>query len=96
MSCGVGQRGGSDLALLWLWHRQAAAALIPPLAWEIPYVAGVALKKPTRTHTEKQLKSGGRGAPHCMTVPTGKGETRGCFVGGQPGNEVRERVILGN
>ena len=24
MSCGVGLRQSSDLALLWLWHRQAA------------------------------------------------------------------------
>ena len=24
MSCGVGQRGSSDLALLWLWYRPAA------------------------------------------------------------------------
>ena len=23
-----------DLALLWLWHRSAAMALIRPLAWE--------------------------------------------------------------
>ena len=28
MSCGVGQRGGSDLALLWLRCRPAAVALI--------------------------------------------------------------------
>ena len=45
MSCGVGRRYGADLALLWLWHRLAATALIRPLAWESPYVAGAALKK---------------------------------------------------
>ena len=28
-----------------LWCRPAAAALILPLAWEIPYAAGAALKK---------------------------------------------------
>ena len=28
VSCGVGSRGGSDLALLWLWRRLAAAASI--------------------------------------------------------------------
>ena len=33
-----------DPALLWLWHRQAAAALIQPLAWEAPYATGEALK----------------------------------------------------
>ena len=31
--------------LLWLWCRLAAVALIGPLAWELPYAAGVALKK---------------------------------------------------
>ena len=31
--------------LLWLWHRPAAVALIPPLAREPPNVTGVALKK---------------------------------------------------
>ena len=37
--------GGLDLALLWLWCKLAAEALIQPLAWELPYAAGVALKK---------------------------------------------------
>ena len=45
MSCGVGHRHDSDLMLLWLWHRPAAAAPIRPLAWELPYVAGTPLKK---------------------------------------------------
>ena len=34
-----------DLALLWLWCRPAATALIlEPLAWEPSYAVGVALK----------------------------------------------------
>ena len=33
-----------DLALLWLWHRLAAAAPIQPLAWELPYAPGMSLK----------------------------------------------------
>ena len=37
VSCDVGCRRGSDLALLWLWCRLAAAVLIRPLAWELPY-----------------------------------------------------------
>ena len=45
VSCGVGHRGGSDPALLWLWGRPAAAAPIGPLAWEPPYAACVALKR---------------------------------------------------
>ena len=62
MSCGVDCRVGSDLALLWLWHRLAATALIWPLAWEPPYAMGVALEKAkahTRahihTHTHKRM-----------------------------------------
>ena len=45
MSCGVGHRCSSDLALLWLWCRPAAVALIQPLAWEPPHDVGAALKK---------------------------------------------------
>ena len=43
MSCGVGHRCGSDSMLLW--HRQEAENPVRTLAWELPYVAGVALKK---------------------------------------------------
>ena len=46
MSCGVGHRLGLDLALLWLWCRRAAVALIRLLAWELPYAMGAALKRP--------------------------------------------------
>ena len=45
MSCGVGHRHGYDLALLRLWHRPVATALIESLAWEPPYSVGVALKR---------------------------------------------------
>ena len=45
MSCGVACRPSLDPALLWLWCRPAMVAPIPPLAWEPPYAAGVALKK---------------------------------------------------
>ena len=44
MSCGVGHRRGLDPSLLGLWHRPVATALIRPLAWELPYAAGAALK----------------------------------------------------
>ena len=40
----LGRRGSLDLALLWLWYRPAATALIPLLAWKPPYAMGVALK----------------------------------------------------
>ena len=45
VSCAVGRRHGSDLALLWLWCRSAATAPIRLLAWEPPYAAGAALEK---------------------------------------------------
>ena len=32
---------------MWLWCRLAAAALIPPLAWELPFAAGAALESKT-------------------------------------------------
>ena len=54
MSCGVGHRCGSDPLLLWLWCRLAAIALIQPLAWEPPYVMGVALKIQKKKKSQKQ------------------------------------------
>ena len=38
-------RHGSEEPLLWLWHRQAAAALIRPPARKIPYASGANVKK---------------------------------------------------
>ena len=45
VSCGVGHRCDSDPALLWLWCRLAAGALIQPLDWEPPYAIGCGPKK---------------------------------------------------
>ena len=53
MSRGVGRRRSWDLALLWLWCRPVAVAPIPPLAWELPYPAGVALKKAKKKKKQK-------------------------------------------
>ena len=41
VSCGVGHRCGSDLALLWLWHRLAAIVPIWPLTWNRPQLGFV-------------------------------------------------------
>jgi len=46
MSCGAGQRLGSDPTLLWLWHRLADVPPIGHLAWEPAYTMGVALIRP--------------------------------------------------
>ena len=43
-----------DPALLWLWCRLAATALIGPLAWEPPYAMRMALKN---KQTNKQTKN---------------------------------------
>ena len=56
MSRGVGCRCGSDLALLWLWHRRTAVALIGPLAWELPYAVGVALKRKKEKKKKHKLQ----------------------------------------
>ena len=45
MSCGVGCRCGSDLALFWLWRRPVATGPVGPLAWEPPYATGTKKKK---------------------------------------------------
>ena len=57
VSCGVGHRNGSDPALLWLWCRMAATALIGPLAWEPPYAADVALKGQKTKKKKKDFPS---------------------------------------
>ena len=54
MSCGVGHRPSSGLALLWLWCRLAAVAPIRPLAWEPPHASGVALKKKKKKQKQSQ------------------------------------------
>ena len=71
MSCDVGCRCSSDLALLWLWCRPAAIALIGPLDWELPYAAGAcgcSLKRTKRQkikdkHLSSAHKKIGRDAP---------------------------------
>ena len=57
MSCSVGCSCASDPTLLRLWCRRAATAPIPPLAWELPYATGVALK---RKKKGKRERKGGR------------------------------------
>ena len=64
MSCGVGHRHGSDLALLWLWHRPAAVAPIRPLAWEPPNAAGMALKRQKKKKKESIELWMGHTRPH--------------------------------
>ena len=64
MSCGVGHRYSSHLVGLWLWCRLAAVAPIQPVAWELPYVVGVALK---RQKKKKKKKSSIREMRKCRS-----------------------------
>ena len=50
MSYGGGHRSGLDPALLWLWYRTAAVALIQTLALELPYAVDSVLKQHKKTH----------------------------------------------
>ena len=76
VSCGVGHRLDSDLALLWFWHRPAATGPIRPLAWEPPYATGVAPEKTERQKIklrkeilEKLLKvTYQRTVQNCMSI----------------------------
>ena len=43
-----------DPMLLWLWCRPAAATLIQPLAWEIPYATGAVLKEKKKNPKNKK------------------------------------------
>ena len=46
----------ADLSLLWLWRRLAAAAPIQPLALELTYATGVALKRKKEENHFKNKK----------------------------------------
>ena len=56
VSYGVDCTHGSDPALLWLWRRPAAVALIRPLAWETSYAMGVAIKKKEKERKRERKK----------------------------------------
>ena len=56
MNCGVGRRRGSDPKLLRLWCRPAATAPIQPLAWELPYATGEALKSNNNNNNNNNNK----------------------------------------
>ena len=55
LNCDVVRRCSSEVALLRLWHRSAAVALVRPLAWEPTYAMSVTLKRQRKvfiSHTE--------------------------------------------
>ena len=77
-------------SLLWMWCRPAATAPIGPFTWELPYAAGVALKR-------KKINKEGMGVPtiaqwvknptaaawllwRCRFNPPGQMVKRSCFA----------------
>ena len=55
MSCSVGHKCGSDPAFLWLQPLPAGTAPIQPLAWELLYAAGAALKRQKKKENSKTV-----------------------------------------
>ena len=55
MNYGVSPGRGLDLALLWLWLGPAVVAMIRPLAWELSYTTGTALKTKKSTKEKSGL-----------------------------------------
>ena len=53
MNFSVGHRRGSDPALLWLWYRPAAIAMVCLLAWESLYAGIQPLKRKEGRKEEK-------------------------------------------
>ena len=70
MSCGVGRRCHSDLALLW--HRLVAVAPMRLLAWEPPCPVGAALKSKKKKKEEEEEEEDIEDfmAPKSSLVPT--------------------------
>ena len=54
VNCGAGRRFGSDPMLLWLWHSSYRSNLIPNLGLHLPWVLGVALKRPKKKKKKKK------------------------------------------
>ena len=59
---------GMGLSLLWLWHKPVATALIQPLAWEITYAVGVALKRQKKKKKVSERKENWREFPGGLMV----------------------------
>ena len=78
----VGSNPGLTLSVkdpVWLWCRPVATALIQPLAWELPYAVGAALKKLKiikKPGKSKRLRKGG-----FSRAEAGKGHTVGAGAG---------------
>ena len=70
MSCGVGHSCSSDPTLLGLWYGPAAVALVQPLAWELLYATGMALK----SKKKKKMRPQGHGVICVERMEQGEGK----------------------
>ena len=64
----VSPRHGSDLALLWLWHRSEDTAPIRPLAWKPPYAVDAGLKRQKKKKERKREKRKYMCVKGCLVV----------------------------
>ena len=81
MSCGVGHRCSSDLALLWLWQRLAATVPINPLPWKPQNDINEAQKKEKKKKKKKNIKWGVPVMAQWLTNPTRNHEVAGSIPG---------------
>ena len=51
-----------------VWYRTAAAALIQPLAWELPYASGAALKKRKKKKAAAEIASTTKGTDEISLI----------------------------
>ena len=87
MGCGIGCRCGLDLALLWLWGRLTAAASIQPLAGELPFALGAALKKKKKKVSKHSLLYNSTHF-HLVSVTSYLGDMGGSFLMTLPAAKV--------
>ena len=78
LSCGAGRRCGSDLALLWLWRRPAAVALIRPLAWG----TSICCKRGPKKQNKREREREGLGFLCRWCARGGAGMVRGAYLAG--------------
>ena len=74
------RRHASDPVSLWLWRRLAAVAPIRPVAWELPYASGAALKskkkKVTKRESRKDPSPPGPPETQASSSPVGRDHDR--------------------
>ena len=63
--------------LLWLWYRPAATVLIQPLAWELPYAMGAALKKTKKKRIQPQGSCRGSAEMNLTSIHENAGSISG-------------------